>query len=536
MRRRNWWRLTAGLILLASSSGLGQAEPFQKTPPDSAGHWAAAEIEAVIDLGLMKGYPDGRFGPEDRIKRGEVYVILTRLLGASPLPSGTPPGFPEGHWALPYANALISHGILVPAEDRSAGELEKPISRADIARLLVRAKGEREPRQAANRLVLDIANDARSPWITAAIASGLMTGYENGSFDPSGTLTRAQAAVVARRLLEPSARPPLWRERYSYTLPTGGNVHMNVVRVNLRHPRIAAKVIQPSEGVGHTKTLAAMAVESGAVAALNGTYLAAYSDDKIKDPYGTIIQQGRVTHLGGKGPAIGFWPDGSARLGPFEKSFTGSVNGKWQWPNTWFVYGINHKPTHWGTDYLALFTADRGTDMGFNGGTSVIVRQGKVTEITSGQVPIPPDGLVINMSGLEEQTYRDRFQIGTSVDWRVDLSPQWQGVQELLQVGPMLLQGGKPDIDMARDGFSEQKITEWAASRSAVGLTADGILMLVTTSAVKVADLVPIMRDLGAVDAMCMDGGGSSGLWYRGQSITTPGRQLTNGLGIYLRD
>lgn len=48
---------------------------------DYAGHWAEAAIEKVKAAGLMSGYPDGSFKPDQPVTRAELAVVLTKLVG-----------------------------------------------------------------------------------------------------------------------------------------------------------------------------------------------------------------------------------------------------------------------------------------------------------------------------------------------------------------------------------------------------------------------------------------------------------------------
>ena len=50
-------------------------------PPenDYSTHWARDEIERAMELGLVKGYPDGTFQPDKPITRAEAAVMLLRL-------------------------------------------------------------------------------------------------------------------------------------------------------------------------------------------------------------------------------------------------------------------------------------------------------------------------------------------------------------------------------------------------------------------------------------------------------------------------
>lgn len=61
---------------------LGACRPDYKTEtqPDYAGHWAEEAIRFVLARGLMLGYPDGTFRPEQDVTRGELAEVLRRLI------------------------------------------------------------------------------------------------------------------------------------------------------------------------------------------------------------------------------------------------------------------------------------------------------------------------------------------------------------------------------------------------------------------------------------------------------------------------
>lgn len=56
-----------------------QYKPEPVTVDDITGHWAEAQIRRCMERGLMKGYPDGSFGPDKPVTRAELAVILDRL-------------------------------------------------------------------------------------------------------------------------------------------------------------------------------------------------------------------------------------------------------------------------------------------------------------------------------------------------------------------------------------------------------------------------------------------------------------------------
>ena len=83
--------------------------------------------------------------------------------------------------------------------------------------------------------------------------------------------------------------------------------------------------------------------------------------------------------------------------------------------------------------------------------------------------------------------------------------------------------------------FKDSRI--WGkAPRTAVGLTANGkLLLLATTSKVTLSELAAAIKSKGAVDAVSLDGGGSTCLYYRGKLLVPPQRKLSNMLVIYDR-
>ncbi|KGE19115.1 copper amine oxidase [Paenibacillus wynnii] len=101
-----------------------------------------------------------------------------------------------------------------------------------------------------------------------------------------------------------------------------------------------------------------------------------------------------------------------------------------------------------------------------------------------------------------------------------------------LQAGPRLLTDGKISLDVKGEGFKDPKILTGGGARSALGLTRDHKLILLTSSGATIPQLAEIMKQAGAYQAMNLDGGASSGLYYNGKYLTTPGRQISNAIVI----
>jgi exopolysaccharide biosynthesis protein len=108
-------------------------------------------------------------------------------------------------------------------------------------------------------------------------------------------------------------------------------------------------------------------------------------------------------------------------------------------------------------------------------------------------------------------------------------------LQTVLRAGPRLIDQGRISLMPAVEGFRDPSILA-RKPRAAVGLTRKNKLLLVAvTKPVYLREMARVMVALGAYDAMCMDGGSSTGLYYAGKSYQVPRRVMTNVLMVYAR-
>lgn len=103
-------------------------------------------------------------------------------------------------------------------------------------------------------------------------------------------------------------------------------------------------------------------------------------------------------------------------------------------------------------------------------------------------------------------------------------------VDGALQAGPRLLVDGAVKLDPKGEGFRDPKILTGGGARSALGITRDHKLLIATVGGATIPQLAGIMKAAGAWQAMNLDGGASSGLYYNGDYVTRPGRLLSNAL------
>ena len=164
---------------------------------DIEGHWAQSIIRQMIDRGIIKGYPDGSFGPNNNITRAEFTSLLVRAFNLEPGP-GKIFSDTANHWAKEAIKTANYHGLVGGYSDTLFGP-DDPITREQIAVMVVNAIKTEQSDE--NKPFTDSAQI--SAWakesVTKATTAGLITGYPDGSFRPKDNATRAEAVVVLDR-------------------------------------------------------------------------------------------------------------------------------------------------------------------------------------------------------------------------------------------------------------------------------------------------------------------------------------------------
>ncbi len=189
--------LKCSSVLLASASSEEQAnQRFSDVPKDAASHTA---IGLLARTHLMTGEANGQFGPNDPLTRAQLAAILTNALK---LQSGSSRPFSDvastGN-ASNAAQAAVNAGLL-QATSPSQFKPNDPVSRQDLATALARGfnvTGGTAPSVAdGSQIAPEAANS-----VSAMVGRGFMKLNANNSFQPSGVVTRAEAAETLVNVL-----------------------------------------------------------------------------------------------------------------------------------------------------------------------------------------------------------------------------------------------------------------------------------------------------------------------------------------------
>ena len=288
--------------------------------------------------------------------------------------------------------------------------------------------------------------------------------------------------------------------------------------------------------VGATESLSGIVKRYSAVAGINGCFFNAYTKSSIKPPYHHLATDGQFVHVGNTGTTIGFDANGDYRMEALKVKIKGSLNESWTYPNNWYAYLLNHPVENNTTAIIYNKYWVGSTTPG--AGSQVAVRNGTVCSSTTGGVSVPTDGFAVLFSG-DEQKLADRLNKGEACEYKLEFDSDdpefWADVQEAIGCGPRLVANGEVCADPTAEGFSSSKILSMSGQRSAVGVTRNKVLLLVTCSGATVKQAAGVMKALGAHDAMILDGGASSCLWANGKHVTNPGRELSNALLVVKR-
>ena len=123
---------------------------------------------------------------------------------------------------------------------------------------------------------------------------------------------------------------------------------------------------------------------------------------------------------------------------------------------------------------------------------------------------------------------RARF-VGTR-RWR---ARDWSDYETVICGGPRLVTNGRSLVVPRAEGFRDRSLFR-RRPRTAVGLTRYNRLVMVTVARpIYLRQLARLMRSLGCRNAIALDGGSSSAMFYRGRFAARPRRSLTNLLVVY---
>ncbi|MGO4545115.1 S-layer homology domain-containing protein [Paenibacillus sp. 2TAB23] len=162
-----------------------------------AASWSAATIDLASRMGIVSGFEDGTFNPTKRTTRAEFAAMFVNALG---LQTANDASFSDikGHWAEDAILALQSNGIISGYADGSF-KPDQTISRAEMVTMI--AKVLNAGKASNGKLFSDIQGSWAQEAILTVADAGIVSGVGNDTFNPNAAATREQAVAMILRLL-----------------------------------------------------------------------------------------------------------------------------------------------------------------------------------------------------------------------------------------------------------------------------------------------------------------------------------------------
>lgn len=308
----------------------------------------------------------------------------------------------------------------------------------------------------------------------------------------------------------------------------GKPVRLNIIETDLNiNPELKIAPVIASDTLPNKASIRSMAQKSNSLVAVNG----AFFKPQTGCPLGTLMIDGKIY----TGPiydrvAMGFFKDGYAmdrvKLDAFIQKGSDKIK----------IDNIN-QPRMLSTNII-VYTPEWGTYTPISPkyGTQIVVENNKITSITQARNVIPQNGYVL----VGPASKLGVMNIGDKLTLNVKTLPEWENVVHIISGGPYLVKDGEIFVDM-----TAQKLACIGGRnpRTAIGYTKDNHIIIITADGregssigMTLNELARLMQSLGCVNAMNLDGGGSTVMYVNGNIVNKPpvkgGIALSNVIGI----
>ena len=164
------------------------------------GSWYYEGVRYAYENGLMSGTGEGTFSPDLPTSRGMLVTILYRLAGSPAAGSASFTDVAKGRWYADGVSWASANGVVSGYPDGSFRPNDT-ITRGQMAAILyqyARIQGKLDDSRADLSIFSDLDSlsaYAKEP-MSWAVAQGLFSGVSADTLAPGGSTTRAQAAVI----------------------------------------------------------------------------------------------------------------------------------------------------------------------------------------------------------------------------------------------------------------------------------------------------------------------------------------------------
>lgn len=187
--------LVTALTLSLFSTQVIAASDFS----DINGHWAEDAVLALMDQGVITGYPDGTYKPDREVTRAEFAKILSLAYDIQPKSASGFSDVKASHWAAGYIGALSEKGIIQGYPDKTFKPNSK-ITRAEAVTMLARVLDLLNSDETQPDWVQSFADVDPDHWAYIPVELGqrlhILPSQWTEYFKPGRNTTRAEIAYM----------------------------------------------------------------------------------------------------------------------------------------------------------------------------------------------------------------------------------------------------------------------------------------------------------------------------------------------------
>jgi exopolysaccharide biosynthesis protein len=330
----------------------------------------------------------------------------------------------------------------------------------------------------------------------------------------------------------------------------GKPVRMNLLRLDLEKVRL--DVVHAMDAAIGTETVSSMAKRRGAVAAVNAGFFRLDRSIFAGDAAGVlVIDKSFLSESVNNRVALQI-----INLKDKTQVFIERINAVAQIhiEKDSLETGINRERKK---DDVVIYTDFfNRTTLTDSDGVEFVVRKNRIRQILDkkGSNEIPEDGFIISASGKKREELLRRLKIGMKVTLGFSHSvlsdsvktDMFGSAEDVTNGVPQLIKNGRIGITW-REEKANRAFVETRHPRTAVAKLKDGKFLMMTvdgrsesSAGIDLYKLAELLLEFGAVDAMNLDGGGSTTMYLDGKVVNKPSdkegeRKVGDAILVFLR-
>lgn len=190
-------------------------------PDVSENHWASSQIDELSDKGVIVGYPDGTFKPDDNVTRAEFASMAIRALGQEHASVAQPVNFTDidsEYWAYDSIQKALYFELISCPQEGDVFRPDDTVTREESMTVAVNALTTEQISEAKAKEVLSKYADAASIPQSFLIPAGkaeildmivvMPADDKKASLEPTRPATRAEVAAILYNMMEQAKLNP----------------------------------------------------------------------------------------------------------------------------------------------------------------------------------------------------------------------------------------------------------------------------------------------------------------------------------------